>query len=79
MKFELVVIFGLLVGFILCILLCRTGRNAICKGPSSSSIQRHIFYDNLSNKYYKFEPITHVCPPSINIDEFDHSDDSDAS
>ena len=47
------------------------------KGPSSKKVIRTIFHDKLSNQHYRFEPVTHVCPPSVDVDELEHSEDSE--
>lgn len=49
--------------------------NVVYKGPSSTKIQKQYIKDERTGQWYHFVPEPHVCPPSVNIYEFDHSDD----
>ena len=47
----------------------------VYKGPNSAHIKNTIYLDKDSNQYYQFDPIPHICPPSCNIDNLEHSED----
>lgn len=66
------------VALALVLLLIYKSLNTGLKGPSSSKIQKQIYYDEKSKRYYRFVPEYYVCPPSISaiIDDIEHSDDS---
>lgn len=50
----------------------------IHKGPSSRRVQSTVFEHD--GKFYQFEAVPHVCPPSIDPDCYEHSsDDEDLS
>lgn len=49
------------------------GKTIVAKGPNSQKITQKTFYDEKTKKYHKFSVVTHICPPSINVDEFEHS------
>ena len=68
------ILLGLVIGCIIGILFTKLSHKPITKGPNSSHIRRHVFHDQIHNKYYKFEPVTHVCPPSIDVTEYEHSE-----
>ncbi len=68
------IIFGLCIGVLAGYVCLNLTTKRIAKGPNSTQVRKQIYYDKYSEKYYQFEPITHVCPPSINIDELEHSD-----
>jgi len=55
----------------------NTARRPV-KGPSSRKVMKTVFYDKSSNQHYRFEPVTHVCPPSVDVDALEHSEDSDS-
>lgn len=57
-------ILGLIIGF-------AVQKNLqLRKGPSSTSVQQITY-----SKDHKFVPVIHVCPPSINPNDYEHSDD----
>lgn len=37
----------------------------IYHGPDSNEIKKQIFHCTKSNKYYKFDPVPYICPPSF--------------
>jgi hypothetical protein len=47
------------------------------RAPSSRKIMSTVFYDKLTDQHYRFRPVTHVCPPSVDIDALEHSEDDD--
>ena len=47
------------------------------KGPSSAHIKQHVYYDEDRDQHYSFHPVTHVCPPSVDIDALEHSSDEE--
>lgn len=59
-------IIGLIIGFLLQSLINTQ------KGPSSTSVQQITY-----SKDHKFIPVIHVCPPSVNPDDYEHSTDSE--
>lgn len=66
-----------LLGVLLGVIIIRFTKTSINKGPNSNLIQNIVYFDEKTNKHYKFRPITYVCPPSINVHELEHSDDED--
>jgi hypothetical protein len=62
---------GLFLGYII-----KRYRSSVHKGPSSTKIQQTVYNDSSGN-CYRFTPIIHVCPPSVRVDEMEHSDDSE--
>ena len=53
-------------------------RNRIVhKGPSSNQVKREIYHDQITGKYYRFEPFVTVCPPSIDVTVLEHSDEEE--
>ena len=47
------------------------------RGPSSRKVKNTVYYDKVADQHYRFHPVTHVCPPSIDVDALEHSDDDD--
>ena len=72
------VIIGLLFGFVFVFVLKYFVKQP-SKGPSSRKVKRTIYYDDKKDQHYRFQPVTHVCPPSINVDAIEHSDDESSS
>jgi len=72
------VIIGLLFGFAFGFLL-KFFLKQPPKGPSSRKVKKTTYYDKKSDQHYRFHPVTHICPPSINVDDFEHSDDESSS
>jgi len=70
------VIIGLMLGATLGWCFKRQYPNRPLKGPSSRSVKRTVYYDEDTKQHYRFHPVTHVCPPSIDVDALEHSDDS---
>jgi len=75
---KLTIFLGSLIGFFLGYVVKRW-RSSVHKGPSSTKIQQQIYYDSEQKKCYQFTPIIHVCPPSVQVGELDHSSDDDDS
>jgi hypothetical protein len=50
---------------------------SIFKGPNSRHVQQQIYRDDRTGQHYKFHPVPHVCPPSVDVTTLDHSDDED--
>lgn len=50
--------------------------HATFKGPSSSSIKRSFFNDDVG--IYQLEPEIFICPSHVSPDDFSHSDDSNS-
>jgi hypothetical protein len=69
------ILIGTIIGVILGFIIKRRAFR-FHKGPSSTKIQESIYHDITTNKRYRFEPIIYVCPPSINVEDMEHSDDS---
>ena len=65
---------GLILGAAAGLMFSNLAKKEIAKGPNSTQVRRHIFHDATSNKYYRFEPIIHVCPHSIDVTQLEHSD-----
>jgi len=59
---------GLFLGYII-----KRYRSSVHKGPSSTKIQQTVYQDD--GKCYRFTPVIHVCPPSVRVEEMEHSDD----
>jgi hypothetical protein len=69
--------FGSAIGAMLAWIICRARYGPVFKGPSSRQIQRQIYRDNDTGQHYRFHPVPHVCPPSVDVTTLDHSDDED--
>lgn len=52
--------------------------NRPVRGPSSRKVMSTVYYDKITDQHYRFNPITHVCPPSLDVDALEHSDDVDS-
>lgn len=66
MLIATVFIIGVLIGYFVTLLLQTH------KGPSSRSVQKITY-----SKDFKFIPVIHVCPPSVDPGVFEHSSDDD--
>jgi hypothetical protein len=51
---------------------------ALFKGPNSLEIQKKIYHDAKTGNHYRFRPVPHVCPPSVDVDALEHSSVSDS-
>lgn len=40
--------------------------NKVYHGPRALDIIKNVYYDKVSDEYYKFNIKTFICPPSIN-------------
>ena len=66
-----VTIVGFLIGYIIKRRTCQ-----VYKGPSSSSVKRKIYTDEVG--IYQLEPEIYICPSFIDPDDYSHSDDSNS-
>jgi hypothetical protein len=71
---KLSIFLGSLIGLFLGYIIKRY-RSLVHKGPSSTKIQQTVYKYDGSGGCYRFTPIIHVCPPSVRVDEMEHSDD----
>lgn len=70
--------FGIVAGWLIKRSVTPTEKRPV-RGPSSKHVKQTIYYDQLTNQHYRFHPVTHVCPPSVDVDALEHSDDDDDS
>ena len=75
-KTVIVVVCGILLGISIGVVV-RYYHSRVYKGPSSKKIKRKIYYDDSTGQHYRFETVTYVCPPSVDVSVLEHSDDED--
>lgn len=49
------------------------------RGLSSSAVQRGVYVDRNTGRRYRLVPVVHVCPPTVDVDQLEHSEDSETT